>query len=55
MDKTDETTTQAVEYTLSGTLQYLSQFTVDAIIFAVILIFAIVFEKGVLAARRRAV
>lgn len=47
----DGTTMYTVEYTLKGALEYLSRFTVDAVIFAVILIFAIVFEKGVLTVR----
>ena len=40
-----------VEYTLGGATEYLSRFTVDAIFFAVVLVFAIVFEKGVLTVR----
>lgn len=37
-----------LSYTLETTLEYFSRFTMDTIIFAVILAFAIVFEKGVL-------
>ena len=40
-----------VEYTLDGATEYLSRFTVDAVFFAVVLVFAIVFEKGVLTVR----
>lgn len=47
----DGTTMYTVEYTISGAIEYLSRFYVDAIIFAVILMFAIVFEKGVLTVR----
>lgn len=45
------TTMYTVEYSINGAIQYLSRFSVDAIIFAVILVFAIIFEKGVLAVR----
>ncbi len=38
-------------YTIETIIKYFSQFTMDAIIFAVILVFAIVFEKGVLTAK----
>lgn len=44
-------TIYAVEYTLGGAIEYLSRFIVDAIFFAVVLVFAIVFEKGVLTVR----
>lgn len=44
-------TIYTVEYTLSGATEYLSRFTIDAIFFAVVLVFAIVFEKGVLTVR----
>lgn len=39
------TTMYTVEYSINGAIQYLSRFSVDAIIFAVILVFAIIFEK----------
>lgn len=44
----DGTTIYTVEYTTSGALEYLLRFTVDSVIFVVILLFAVVFEKGVL-------
>lgn len=47
----DGKTMYTVEYTINGAIEYLSRFTVDAVIFAVILVFAIVFEKGVLTVR----
>lgn len=47
----DGFTIYTVEYNFYGVLDYLSKFTVDYIIFAVILTFAIVFEKGVLTVR----
>lgn len=47
----DGFTIYTVEYTLNGALEYLSRFTIDAVIFAVVLVFAIVFEKGVLTVR----
>lgn len=47
----DGFTIYTVEYTLNGALEYLSRFTIDALIFAVVLVFAIVFEKGVLTVR----
>ncbi|HBC89962.1 MAG TPA: hypothetical protein DCZ00_00780, partial [Lactococcus sp.] len=50
-DSLDGTTMYTVEYSINGAIQYLSRFSVDAIIFAVILVFAIVFEKGVLPVR----
>lgn len=50
-DSLDGSTIYTVEYTLSGALEYLSRFTVDTVIFVVVLVFAIVFEKGVLAVR----
>ena len=50
-DSFDGKTIYTVEYTISGVLEYFSHFTVDAVIFAVILVFAIVFEKGVLIVR----
>lgn len=50
-DSLDGTTMYTVEYSINGAIQYLSCFSVDAIIFAVILVFAIVFEKGVLPVR----
>lgn len=50
-DSLDGTTIYTVEYSINGAIQYLSCFSVDAIIFAVILVFAIVFEKGVLPVR----
>ena len=40
----DGFTIYTVEYTLNGH-EYLSRFTIDALIFAVVLVFAIVFEK----------
>lgn len=40
-----------LQYTFISIIKYLSQFTVDAIIFAVILAFAIVFERDVLTAK----
>lgn len=43
----DGETMYTVEYTINGAIEYLSRFTVDA----VILVFAIVFEKGVLTVR----
>lgn len=45
------TTMYAMEYTINGAIDYLSRFTVDTIFFAVVLVFAIVFEKGVLTVR----
>lgn len=50
-DILDGSTIYIVEYTLSGALEYLSRFTVDTVIFVVVLAFAIVFEKGVLTVR----
>lgn len=50
-DSLDVTTMYTVEYSINGAIQYLSCFSVDVIIFAVILVFAIVFEKGVLPVR----
>ena len=47
----DGFTIYTVEYTVNGTLEYFSRFTVDAVIFIVVLAFAIVFEKGVLTVR----
>lgn len=46
------TTIYAVEYTVNGAIDYITRFSVDAIVFAVILVFAIVFEKGVLTVRQ---
>lgn len=40
-------------YSLHGAAKFFSQFIMEAIIFAVILIFAIIFEKGVLGLKRR--
>lgn len=50
-DSLDGKTMYTVEYTISGALEYFSRFTVDALIFVVILAFAIMFEKGVLTVR----
>lgn len=50
-DRLDGLTIYTVKYTLSGALEYLSCFTVDTVIFVVVLAFAIVFEKGVLTVR----
>ena len=47
-NRLDGFTIYTVEYTFNGAIEYLSKFTVYYIIFAVILTFAIVFEKGVL-------
>lgn len=44
-------TVYSMEYTATGAIEYLSRFSVDAIIFVVILMFAIAFEKGVLTVR----
>lgn len=51
IDSLDGTTMYTVGYTISGAIEYLSRFYADVIIFAVILMFAIVFEKGVLTVR----
>lgn len=50
-DSLDGMTMYTVEYTISGALEYFSRFTIDALIFVIILTFAIVFEKGVLTVR----
>lgn len=50
-DSLDGKTMYTVEYTISGALEYFSRFTIDAVIFVIILVFAIVFEKGVLTVR----
>lgn len=50
-DSIDGTTMYTVEYSISGAIEYFSHFTIDTIIFAVILSFAIVFEKGVLSVK----
>ena len=47
----DVLTIYTVEYTLSGALEYLPRFTVDTVIFVIVLAFAIVFEKGVFIVR----
>ncbi len=47
----DGVTIYTVEYTLNGALEFFSRFTIDALIFAVVLVFAIVFEKGVITVR----
>lgn len=38
----------ASQYTFAATIQYFSQFSMDVIIFVIVLVFGIVFEKGVL-------
>lgn len=43
--------TYAVDYSLSSAIEYFSRFTIDGIAFAVVLVFAVVFEKGVLTAK----
>lgn len=50
-DRLDGSTMYTVEYTINGAIDYFSRFTVDMVIFAVILAFAIVFEKCVLTVR----
>lgn len=50
-DKLDGTTIYTVDYTINGAIEFLSRFTIDGVVFAVILVFAIVFEKGVLTVR----
>lgn len=47
-DRIEGTTMYTVEYNVIGAIDYLSRFTIDTVIFAVILVFAVVFEKGVL-------
>lgn len=48
----DGTTMYMMNYTLNGAIEFFSCFTIDGIVFAVILVFAIVFEKGVLTVRQ---
>ena len=45
-------TVYTAEYTVNGTIDYFSRFSVDAFVFAIILVCAIMFEKGVLNARQ---
>lgn len=47
-NRLNDSTIYTVDCTLNEVIEYLTHFTVDTIIFAVILVFAIVFEKNVL-------
>lgn len=49
----EETDVYHVDLSLQAITEYLSRFTVDGIIFAVVLVFALVFEKGVLSVKTR--